>query len=146
MITEEFITKNILRNLIESGWNVVCFDFPQSGTGICLHPNDSIDKTIGIWIPDVVAVRDGVCKIYENKSYLSASDINKIKKIKNSNNYSLALEKILLNHKVKVVKYGIGLPMKFENSILAEIDYLDFVCFVDDGGEIKEIQSNSTSS
>ena len=36
---EEQVTKAVLKWLIANKWEIVCFDFPQSGTGRILHPN-----------------------------------------------------------------------------------------------------------
>ena len=38
---EEKVTKNILDWLEENGWTIICYDFPQSGTGVLLHLNNS---------------------------------------------------------------------------------------------------------
>ena len=40
-MTEEMVTKSILKWLIQLHWKIVCYDFPQSGTGYFLHPNNS---------------------------------------------------------------------------------------------------------
>ena len=39
-MTEESVTKSILKWLMQNNWIIVCFDFPQSGTGHFLHPNN----------------------------------------------------------------------------------------------------------
>ena len=36
---EEQVTKNILDWLESNGWKIICYDFPQSGTGVLLHLN-----------------------------------------------------------------------------------------------------------
>ena len=41
-MTEEQVTKALLQHLTDNGWHIVCFDFPQSGTGRVLHPNNVI--------------------------------------------------------------------------------------------------------
>lgn len=38
-MNEEKVTKCLLKWLIDNGWEIVCYDFPQSGTGRLLHPN-----------------------------------------------------------------------------------------------------------
>ena len=56
-IREEEATKFLLKWLITKGWEIVASDYPQSGTGKALHPNDTDDKTLGIIIPDIIAIK-----------------------------------------------------------------------------------------
>lgn len=58
---EEQVTKFILKWLLDTNWEIVCFDFPQSGTGHFLHPNGSTDKNKDTINPDIVAVKDKYC-------------------------------------------------------------------------------------
>ena len=58
---EEQVTKSVLKWLLDNKWEIICFDFPQSGTGRLLHPNSTQEKNKGAINPDIVAVRDGVC-------------------------------------------------------------------------------------
>lgn len=41
MISEEKVTINIIKWLKENDWEIICYDFPQSGTGIMLHPQST---------------------------------------------------------------------------------------------------------
>ena len=52
---EEQVTKNILDWLEGNGWKIICYDFPQSGTGVLLHLNNSnrTEKNKGGIIPDI---------------------------------------------------------------------------------------------
>ena len=57
-MTEEQVTKALLQYLTDNGWHIVCFDFPQSGTGRVLHPNNADgEKNKDSIIPDIVAVK-----------------------------------------------------------------------------------------
>lgn len=47
-MTEEQVTKALLQYLTDNGWHIVCFDFPQSGTGKVLHPNNADGEKIKI--------------------------------------------------------------------------------------------------
>jgi len=92
-----------------------CFDFPQSGTGYCLHPNEQIEnnhKTKGIIIPDIVAVKLNKCLFFENKDRFALSDFLKINKLITKKNYSDSIDKLLNEFEVNEVFYGIGLPSK----------------------------------
>ena len=43
-MNEEEVTKSILSKLRSDSWTIISFDFPQSGTGKTLHPNESSNK------------------------------------------------------------------------------------------------------
>ncbi len=45
-MTEEQVTKAILNHLVKNCWKIICFDFPQSGTGKYIHPNVSCSKNL----------------------------------------------------------------------------------------------------
>lgn len=47
-MTEEQVTKALLQHLTDNGWHIVSFDFPQSGTGKVLHPNNADGEKIKI--------------------------------------------------------------------------------------------------
>ena len=63
-MTEETVTKLLLEWLMNNGWEIICFDFPQSGTGRLLHPNGSTEKNKNAINPDIVAVRNGTCVFF----------------------------------------------------------------------------------
>ena len=81
---EENVTKAILRKLVSAGWEIICYDFPQSGTGRVLHPNDRDSKTLGAIIPDIVAIKDGIVVDFENKDRFVFSDFEKIDQLRHS--------------------------------------------------------------
>ena len=88
-MTEENVTKTLLNWLIKRNWQIVCFDFPQSGTGILLHPNNkSSEKNKDSINVDIVAVRDNICVFLENKNRFCYSDYKKINFLINENEYS----------------------------------------------------------
>ena len=45
IMREERVTINILNWLESNGWKIICYDFPQSGTGVLLHPNSDENRT-----------------------------------------------------------------------------------------------------
>ena len=87
-IKEEEVTKRILKWLVETGWEIICFDFPQSGTGRQLHPNIRTNQTDGVIIPDIVAIKNGTVLDFENKDRFVLEDFEKILMLRTSNNYS----------------------------------------------------------
>lgn len=111
-LTEEQITKAILDWLEANGWEIICFDFPQSGTGVSMHPNEELrtTKNKGAIIPDIVAIKGTTVLFFENKDRFVLSDFVKVNDLKTGSDYSSSLQKLLKNHKVSHIFYGVGLP------------------------------------
>ena len=82
---EEKITINIIKWLESNGWEIICYDYPQSGTGRMIHPNRNVNekkKTEGAIIPDIIAVKNSISILFENKDKFVKSDFIKVAKIK----------------------------------------------------------------
>jgi len=115
-LTEEKITKSIISWLEKNGWEIVCFDFPQSGTGKVLHSNNRAGlKNKDSIIPDIIAIKDGVVVFFENKDRFSLSDFQKLENIKKENNYSDSLSQLLLSYEYTSIYYGAGFPITLKN-------------------------------
>ena len=110
LVTEEKVTKTVMQFLIDHSWDILCFDFPQSGTGKQLHPNGAKSKTEGIWVPDIVAYRDKVLLCFEDKDHYEQKDVIKLNEIKKTNRYSDALSDLTSGRDYDEVIYGIALP------------------------------------
>lgn len=108
---EENVTKNILQWLQNNNWKIVCFDFPQSGTGVLLHLNNvnRTEKNKGGIIPDIIAVKNNVALYFENKDRFYQPDFDKLFEIKTELNYSDSLDLLLSDHNIKTILYGIGI-------------------------------------
>jgi hypothetical protein len=138
-IKEEEVTKRMLNWLIQTGWEIICFDFPQSGTGRQLHPNDRSSKTKGIIIPDIVALKNGVVVDFENKDRFVYSDFEKVKDLKESNDYSNDWARLLNGKKYNNIYYGIGMPYTLNNFNKAEeySSMVDFIIYLKEDGSIQ---------
>jgi Holliday junction resolvase len=139
---EEKVTLTIIAWLKSNGWQIVCFDFPQSGTGKVLHPNADIresTKNKGSIIPDIIAVKDKIAVLFENKDRFVLSDFEKINELRTQNNFSNSLSTLLKNHEIENIFYGIGLP--FQNSYLSKVienqELTDFIVFIDETNQIQ---------
>ena len=108
---EEQVTKNILGWLEGNGWQIICYDFPQSGTGVLLHLNSSnrTEKNKSGIVPDIIAVKNDVALFFENKDRFYEPDFNKLHEIKTELNYSDSLDQLLAGLNIGVVYYGIGI-------------------------------------
>ena len=137
-MTEEFVTKTILRHLQDCGWEIVCFDFPQSGTGRVLHPDGGAQsKTLGAIVPDIVAVRDGVSLCFENKNRYVHTDFEKQNTIKIGNHYGKAFASLLEGRAIKRMLFGIGMPASsYGEKAEADSDLVDFIVSVDEQGAV----------
>ena len=139
IMKEEDVTKAIIKNLMAKGWQIICYDFPQSGTGRVLHPNDRSSKTLGSIIPDIVAIKDGVVLDFENKDRFVYSDFEKIDALRKSDEYSESWQRLLAGFTYSKIFYGVGMPMTEANYSKAE-NYLlmvDFVIYLNEDGSFK---------
>ncbi len=117
-IKEEDITKAIISWLEKNSWEIICFDFPQSGTGKILHPNNCVRlKNKDSIIPDIVAIKNCTVLFFENKDRFVFSDFQKLENIKKDNNYSNSIAKLLSVYKYEAIYYGIGLPVTDKNRL-----------------------------
>jgi hypothetical protein len=133
-MTEEQITKAILNWLEASGWKIICFDFPQSGTGVSLHPNEDIRETKnkGAIIPDIVAIKDKKVIFFENKDRFVLSDFDKVAELRTTTDYSASIKKLLNGLTYSNIFYGVGLPLtEYTEAKTAESkSKIDFAVFV----------------
>jgi hypothetical protein len=140
-ITEEQITKAILIWLETDGWEIICFDFPQSGTGVSFHPNQELrtTKNKGAFIPDIVAIKNGVVLFFENKDRFVLKDFLKVQELKNTTDYSASIVKFLIDFKYSKIFYGVGLALtdKNEKNTKEHLDKVDFIIFFQPEATIK---------
>lgn len=132
-MTEEQVTKKILAWLIENQWQIICFDFPQSGTGKYLHPNEeyrnSETKNYAAFIPDIVSVKEDKVVFFENKNRFFLDDFIKLKSIREKNIYSESINTLLSKYEVNNYYYGIG-AVKTEAFVKKSLPYLSHVDFI----------------
>jgi hypothetical protein len=131
-MTEEQCTIILLEFLEEHNWDILCFDFPQSGTGKVLHPANSSSKTEGSIIPDIVAVKKGVCLYFENKDHYFLPDFEKVNMLRTTTDYHKAINELTKGKGVQKVYYGIGFPTSCSPRVNNEDkEKVDFIVTVD---------------
>jgi hypothetical protein len=137
---EETVTKNILDWLEKNKWEIICYDFPQSGTGKILHLNEKlrITKNKGSIIPDIIAVKDHIALFFENKDRFYKPDFDKLFEIKTKSNYSDSLDQLLTGLNIKIIYYGIGIP-EVKSVIEKSILHLKKIDFLISTNEKKEV-------
>lgn len=142
-MTEEFVTLSILKFLKGNGWEIVCFDFPQSGTGLQIRPSaDFLNKkgeTPGVIIPDILAVRGTTAIYMENKDRFVLSDFRKLEFIKSSGAYAEGFTKALHPHKAEAMIYGAGLPAVAKEIARAVLQPHDFLFAVHENGGVQVV-------
>ena len=142
-MTEERVTKAILKWLLDGGWEIVCFDFPQSGTGRLLHPNESSEKNRNAINPDIVAVKNHVSVFFENKDRFYYPDYEKVNNLRINNDYSDAISDLLSNYSINTIFYGIGLPVnKHKKRSMDSAHLVDFILGVNEDGTICPLYLN----
>ena len=143
---EENVTKTLLKWLTEAQWEIVCFDFPQSGTGKVLHPNTTTSKTEGAIIPDIIAYKRGIVVIFENKDRFVMADFNKVQFLRSTSIYDKSLNSLLVNRPYSKIYYGIGMPHSDNNYRKAENNatMVDFIVYVKDSGNILTTDNKGT--
>lgn len=110
-MTEEQVTKTFLKFLYDRGWSIISFDFPQSGTGKMLHPNDAKgEKNKGSITPDIIVVKDHTALFFENKDRFYLPDYEKINGLIVDNQYTNDIDDLLAGYEIETIYYGIGLP------------------------------------
>lgn len=135
-MTEEQVTKAILKWLEQRDWEIYSFDFPQSGApGVRLHPDSNCDKNIGMIIPDIIAYKSNCLLIMENKNNYFKKDFIKLNELKHSNFYHESLKTLQNETKTTEIKIGIGLPEIFRNNCEKMINLIDIILCVSNGLE-----------
>lgn len=135
---EEIVTKAILEFLRNKGYRIVSFDFPQSGTGLLLHPDTRKDKNEGIK-PDIIASKGNILIIMENKDRYWKQDFEKLHELKTSRSYEQSLNDLHTDCKTSILKVGIGIPENKTTVAKAlEAKHLvDFIVVVDKNEKCK---------
>ena len=139
MMTEEQVTKAILKTLVEHKWTIIAYDFPQSGTGKMLHSDtDSSEKNKYGIIPDIIAVKGETCLFIENKDKVAIGDFSKVFSIKNDKNYEKAISNLTNDINVRQIYYGVGFPRAQNNArAAASAKLVDFIIGASKDGNIE---------
>ncbi len=136
-MTEERVTKSILRWLVNHSYEIICFDFPQSGTGRFLHPNGTTSKNKDSINPDIVAIKGNICLFFENKDRFYLPDFNKQNALITNNNYTVAISELLASYPIEKIYYGIGMPLvKYGMKAKQKSVLVDFVVTVSEAQSV----------
>ena len=121
--------------LKDNGWEIVSYDYPQSGTGYSLHSKSRSggSKNSGIIIPDIVAVKQDTAIFFENKVDFNLVDIEAISILRGSRLYDDSISTLLKPfNEAKKIAFGIALK-ETPNNLKKITEYqssLDFAFLV----------------
>ena len=143
MVTEQQVTQKVIEFLSSHSWTIIAYDFPQSGTGFMLRPNNTKSKNKDAIIPDIVALKLNRGVIFENKDRFYFPDFKKIEKLRTTSDYSQDLERLFRGETPQKIYYGIAFPHNHENIKKAEpyLYMLDFLITVKETGHILIVYS-----
>ncbi len=137
---EENITKSLLLWLESQSWNILAYDFPQSGTGVIIHPDDDIrvTKNKGGIIPDIIAIKDGSVVFFENKDRFDEKDFVKVNLLRVDKKYEMSIAKFLGSHFYSNIYFGVGLANipRIRKRIDERRDMVDFAVLVSSSRDI----------
>lgn len=145
-LTEERVTKSLIKWLVGNGWTIISFDFPQSGTGRALHPNEEVSKTEGIIIPDIVAHKGDKVIFFENKDRFVLADYEKVENLRLKNNYSRSIRLLTSQYHYRSIFFGIGQPNKdtWNEKAIENSGKVDFVAVVNADGTVMTLYDPSS--
>lgn len=103
---EEAITLAVVKFLRAHGFEIIAFDYPGSGSGLRLSPDNRSSKNNGI-IPDVIAFRGDCLIIIESKPTFVLEDVNKLQPLRNGVDYATSLQRLLHLSDTQSIYYGI---------------------------------------
>lgn len=140
---EEFITKAIMAFLKTRGYRIISFDFPQSGTGIMLHPDGPRDKNSGI-IPDIIASKGELMIVMENKPRYCRGDFHKLHDLKTGADFNQDLRKLQTECGATLLRVGVGIPNDegVVKRAAKAAPLVDFIIAVDPTGKCSLISGN----
>lgn len=139
LITEYFVTKSIRKYLEGAGWKILAFDFPQSGTGFVLHPNETISKNKDSIIPDLVARKGDRGVLFENKERFYLPDFVKVNALRTTDTYHNGLISLFGGKIPLDMNYGIGLAeIQYQvDKAQLHLNLIDFLAVVPADGSVK---------
>lgn len=143
-LTEEDVTRFLIKYLKSKDFSIYSYDFPQSGTGFVLRPNrtEIKHKNLSFWIPDIIAVKTGNLFLFENKDHFSTSDILKINNILTNQTHSEDIEKLLIRTNTKRYFILLGFPINHLKSDITLANFIDAEVACDITNSIVQLKTN----
>lgn len=109
-MTEAEVTLALRKIFLDNRWQILAFDFPQSGTGTIIQQDNSCEKNKNAIVPDLVAKKANMGIYLENKNRFFLDDFEKINELRNNNKYNDGISKLFGGLIPDKMWYGIGIP------------------------------------
>lgn len=138
---EEQVARSVLSWLTERGWEILDYDFPGGGTGRSFHVGEFQDKTSGLVIPDVIAIKDSTLLVMENKAKDTRSDYEKIGRLSGSG-FERLLHEAYPQRTFDHVVFGIAFSGPSRYAELAEVNGVGVVVQVAEDGRCAIARGN----
>ena len=145
-MTEENVAKAVMEWLFARGWEVLDYDFPGGGTGRRFRfsgDSSASDKNAGAFCPDVVAWKDGVFLLCENKATDTLSDYGKQTRVKAEPTLADQLRAAYPDKVADAIQTAVAFSGPFIHRDQAESAGIDFVLTV---GEDRSVEVAFTSA
>lgn len=137
---EERVTEAIEEHLEAEGWTMFAVDYPTSGSGLRLHPNDREEGTkhAGSIVPDVVAYRGTTVLVAESKPYFDPADARKLGAIARGK-YSESLRRRVYATDIGTVRTALAFPAENRDAVVSDLlDGVDSLLLVEADGQVTE--------
>jgi len=137
---EERVTEAVEAHLSASGWTIFAVDYPTSGSGLRIHPNErrAGSKHAGSVVPDIVAYRGETLLVVENKPYVDPADVRKLSRIA-AGDYDESRERRVYEAEFGTVATGIGIPADAApGGSVDAFGPIDYLYLVDSEGGVTE--------
>jgi hypothetical protein len=130
-LTEAEVTIGILEWLKSNNWEILAYDFPQSGTGLVLHPDKRVGSTKNknSIIPDIIAAKGSIGTFFENKDRYFANDFDKVNQLRTNNLYQNSITDLLKPYNVTNIYFGIGIP-NIRNHVKSSLNNTHLIDFL----------------
>lgn len=121
-MNEEEVTEAVEEYLDAAGWTMFAVDYPTSGSGLRLHPNDREDGTkhSGSVVPDIVAYRENTVLVVESKPYFDRNDAAKLGDIARGK-YSRSLDRRVYATDVDETTTALAFPESDESAMRSDV-------------------------
>lgn len=140
---EEAITLAVVNFLKSKGFVIIAFDYPGSGSGLRLSPEERGSKNNGM-IPDIIACCGAILIIIESKPTFVLDDVNKLQPLRDGTDYFKALQRLMQLSNTHVILYGVCFEHNDRQNAKANNykDKLDFVLTVSADMTVRTLFAN----
>ena len=138
-MTEEQVAKAVMAWLSARGWEILDYDFPGGGTGRRFRfsgAESQHEKNAGAFCPDIVAWKNGLFLLCENKATDTPSDYDKQARVKSEPTLSEQLRAAYPGKVPTSTLTAIAFSGPFVNQDRAATRNIDFVLCISENNDV----------